>query len=29
VEGEDETLINGIASRVSSVISENIGTGNL
>ena len=26
VEGEDETLINGIASRVSSVISENIGT---
>jgi phosphoglucosamine mutase len=28
VEGEDETLINGIASRVSSVISENIGTGN-
>ena len=27
VEGEDETLINGIASRVSSVISENIGTG--
>ena len=25
VEGEDETLINGIASRVSSVISENIG----
>ena len=29
VEGEDETLINGIASSVSSVISENIGTGNL
>lgn len=28
VEGEDETLINGIASRVSSVISENIGAGN-
>ncbi len=28
VEGEDETLINGIASRVSSVISDNIGTGN-
>lgn len=28
VEGEDETLINRIASRVSSVISENIGTGN-
>ena len=28
VEGENETLINGIASRVSSVISENIGTGN-
>lgn len=28
VEGEDETLINGIVSRVSSVISENIGTGN-
>ena len=29
VEGEDETLINGIASRVSSVISENIGAGDL
>ena len=28
VEGESETLINRIASRVSSVISENIGTGN-
>ena len=28
VEGENETLINRIASRVSSVISENIGTGN-
>ena len=29
VEGEDEALINGIASSVSSVISENIGTGSL
>ncbi len=29
VEGEDETLINEIASRISSVINENIGTGNL
>ena len=28
VEGEDEAIINGIASRVSSVISGNIGTGN-
>ncbi len=28
VEGENETLVNRIASRVSSVISENIGTGN-
>lgn len=28
VEGENETLINRIASRVSSIISENIGTGN-